>query len=395
MYYIHIDCNSYFASCEIATRPELEGKAVVVANGNENGGGVILALNAEAKALGLTRGIPLFKVRTKLEAEHVEICTADHRKYRRISKEIMDGVVEQGIVQDFVQYSVDEFFGTLPLDDPDELRFYAAKVRDLIWENNHIAVGCGLSQSYTLAKVATHFAKRHKGYDGICILPPEKREKALALLTVGEVWGIGRQNRKHLESAGIRTALDLAKAPEAQIVKLLNTAGVHTWLELNGKPVVTLASHERQKSIMQSHTFAVMINEKEGLEEAIAGFASRCAASLRHQESLCSVVTVFVATNRYRDDLAQYRNKATCKLEKPSSDTSVIIKAATALLDTLYRQGYMYKQAGVVLSGIEPDEGHQLDLFSVENDERRQRLMSVADSINHKFGPDSITFGKH
>ena len=138
-----------------------------------------------------------------------------------------------------------------------------------------------------------------------------------------------------------------------------------------------------------------MINEKEGLEETVAGFASRCAASLRHQESLCSVVTVFVATNRYRDDLAQYRNKATCKLGKPSSDTSVIIKAATALLDTLYRQGYMYKQAGVVLSGIEPDEGHQLDLFSVENDERRQRLMSVADSINHKFGPDSITFGKH
>lgn len=394
MYCLHIDCNAYFASCEIATRPELEGKPVVVANGNENGGGVILALNGEAKALGLSRGIPLFKVRHKLMAEHVEICTADHKKYRRISHAIMDEVVKQGIVQDFVQYSVDEFFGTLPLDDPDELRYYVAKVRDLIWQSNHIPVGCGLSQTYTLAKVATHFAKRHQGYDGICVLSPEKRERALSLLTVGEIWGIGRQNRRHLEAAGFHTALDFAKAPETLIHKLLNTAGVHTWQELNGTQAITLVTRERQKSIMQSHTFAVMIKEKEPLAREVATFASRCAATLRHQESLCSVVTVFVSTNRYRDDLAQYRNQASCRLEKPTADTPAIIKAAVALLDSLYRQGYQYKQAGVVLSGIVPDEGHQLDLFSIVTDERRRRLMSVADSINQKYGSDSVTFGK-
>lgn len=394
MYCLHIDCNAYFASCEIATRSELEGKPVVVANDNENGGGVILALNGEAKALGLSRGIPLFKVRQKLQAEQVVICTADHRKYRRISQAIMDEVIKQGIVQDFVQYSVDEFFGTLPLDDPNELRLYVAKVRDLIWQSNHIPVGCGLSQTYTLAKVATHFAKRHQGYGGICVLSPEKRERALSLLTVGEVWGIGRQNRRHLEAAGFHTALDFARAPESVILKLLNTAGVHTWQELNGMPAITLVTRERQKSIMQSHTFAVMIKEKEPLAQEVATFASRCAVTLRHQESLCSVVTVFVSTNRYRDDLPQYRSQATCRLEKPTADTPAIIKAATALLDGLYRQGYLYKQAGVVLSGIVPDEGHQLDLFSVEADERRQRLMSVADSINNKFGPDSVTFGK-
>ena len=394
MYYLHIDCNSYFASCEIATRPELEGKPVVVANDNENGGGVILALNTEAKALGLTRGIPLFKVRQKLESEHVEICTADHKKYRRISHAIMDEVIQQGIVQDFIQYSVDEFFGTMPLDDPDELRFYVSKVRDLIWQSNHIPVGCGLSQTYTLAKVATHFAKRHRGYDGICILPPDKRERALSLLTVGEVWGIGRQNRRHLESAGFRTALDFAKAPESQILKLLNTAGVHTWQELNGTPAITLTSHERQKSIMQSHTFAVMIKEKEQLAIEMATFTSRCAVTLRHQGSLCSAVTVFVSTNRYRDDLSQYRNQASCRLEKPTADTPVLLKTVASLLDSIFRPGYLYKQAGVVLSGIIPDEGHQLDLFTEPDDERRRRLMSVTDSINLKYGPESITFGK-
>ena len=118
MFYLHIDCNAYFASCEVATRPGTEGKPLVVANDNEHGGGVILALTAEAKAVGLKRGIPLFKVRQLLQQHKVIICPADHKKYRRISRAIMADVVEQGIVLDFVQYSVDEFFGTLPLDDP-------------------------------------------------------------------------------------------------------------------------------------------------------------------------------------------------------------------------------------------------------------------------------------
>ena len=393
MYYIHIDCNAYFASCEIATRPELEGKPVVVANDNENGGGVILALNAEAKALGLVRGTPLFKVRRVLEEGKVQICSADHEKYGRISRSIMDAVVQQGIVLNFVQYSVDEFFGTLPVDDPDELRHYTAKVRDLIWQTNHIPVGCGLSQTYTLAKVATHFAKRYRGYDGICVLTPDKREKALGLLAVGEVWGVGRQNRKHLESAGIRTALDFANMPQERVVELLNTPGVRTWHELNGKPAVVLASHERRKSIMQSHTFAVMIEEKNRLAHEIAVFANRCAFSLRREGSLCSVVTVFVATNRYRDDLPQYRNQASCRLDRPTSDTSAILKASGSLLDTLFRQGYHYKQAGVVLSGIVPDEGHQLDLFNVEADERRRKLSDTVDAINRKLGKKRILLG--
>ncbi len=393
MFYLHIDCNAYFASCEVATRPGTEGKPLVVANDNEHGGGVILALTAEAKAVGLKRGIPLFKVRQLLQQHEVIICPADHKKYRRISRAIMADVVEQGIVLDFVQYSVDEFFGTLPLDDPDEARHYTRKVKDMIWERHHIPVGCGLSSTYTLAKTATHFAKRYAGYRGICVLTDAKRERALSLLAVGDVWGVGRQNRKHLEAKGIATALDFAHAPEQLVYSLLNTAGVRTWQELNGQPAVTLANHDRQKSIMQSRTFAVMIKDREALASEVAAFASRCAATLRTQQSLCSVVSVFIATNRYRDDLSQYRNSASLRLEKPTADTPTILKAAATILGRLFRKGYLYKQAGVVLSAIVPDEGHQLDLFTVQEDERRQRLMKLADSINRKFGDDSITFG--
>lgn len=388
--YVHIDCNSYFASCEVATRPELEGKAVVVANDNENGGGVILALNAEAKQLGLKRGIPLFKVRQKLADDNVVICTVDHHKYRRISREIMDNVLRQGIILDFVQYSIDEFFGTLPVEEPDEVRHYVGKVKDLIWESNRIPVGCGCSQTYTLAKVATHFAKRYPGYGGICVLTHDKRERALSLMNVGDVWGIGRQNRKRLEAMGVATALDFANLSQEAVMQTLNTAGVHTWQELRGTPAVTISSHERQKSIMQSHTFAVMIKEHNALATEVTAFASRCAITLRRQQSLCSTVTVFLATNRFRDDLSQYSNQASCRLEKPTADTAVITKAASALLAKLFRSGYQYKQAGVILSGIVPEEGHQLDLFTVQTDERRRRLMAVADQINEKYGPNSL-----
>lgn len=388
MYYLHIDCNSYFASCEVATRKGMEGKPLVVANENENGGGVILALTAEAKALGLVRGTPLFKVRSILNDNKVVVCKADHAKYKRISRTIMEAVREQGIVLNFVQYSIDEFFGTLPLEDPEKVRHYVRKVMDLIWATAHIPVGCGCSQTYTLSKVATHFAKRHKGYKGICVLPVEKRERALALLAVGDVWGVGRQNRKHLEAMGVRTALDFARLPQEQVVKVLNTAGVRTWQELRGTPAITIASHERQKSIMQSHTFAVMIREKEALSAEVRAFASRCAATLRRQGSLCTTVTVFVATNRYRDDLWQYRNHATLRLPRPLSDTPTILQAASDLLSGLYRQGYHYKQAGVILGGIMPDEGHQLDLFTVEADERRRRVQDLADRLNIHFASD-------
>lgn len=408
MYRLHIDCNSYFASCEVATRPGLEGKPVVVANDvrvvegavqaaeweQATSSGVILALNAEAKALGLTRGVPLFKVKRQLQEGGVVICAADHRKYKRISNAIMQSVVEQGIVQDFVQYSVDEFFGTLPLDDPAEVRHYAAKVRDMIQTVHRIPVGCGCSQTNTLAKVATHFAKRHKGYDGICVLTPEKRERALSLLAVGEVWGVGRQNRKHLEEAGIATALDFARMERADVERMLNTAGVRTWMELRGEEAVVLESRERQKSIMQSHTFEEMIRDKERLLSEVAGFATKCAATLRRQDSLCGSVAVFVRTNRYRNDLPQYANQASCRLPKPTADTPEIIKAACALLDSIFRNGYLYKQAGVVLSGIVADEGHQLDLFSTESDERRRKLMDMVDRINSRFGDSSITFAR-
>ena len=393
--FLHIDCNSYFASCEVATRPGLEGKPVVVANDNEAGGGVILALTPEAKALGLKRGIPLFKVRSLLRLNNVEICPVDHKKYRRISRQIMDVVRQQDIVLDFVQYSVDEFFGSLPIEEPDEVRRYVRQVMEMITSTTHIPVSCGCSQSYTLAKVATHYAKHYKGYHGICVLTPEKRRKALSMLDISDVWGIGRKNQKKLIEQGIRTAQDFADCDERLVQNLFSVTGVRTWQELRGIPCIDLSRPERQRSIMQSRTFAYMTDNIEDLRQSVRNFASSCALKLREQHSVCRTVQVFLSTNRHRDDLAQYRNSAAVRLPSPTSDTPTLTKAALAALDEVYRKGYLYKQAGVILHDISDEEGMQLDLFSAPEDERRRRLMQVADTLNKKFGDDTITLGSN
>lgn len=390
--FLHIDCNTFFASCEVATRPELAGKPVVVANDNENGGGIILALTPEAKALGLKRGHPMFQVRNLIRLNNVVVCQVDHKKYRRISQQIMDAVKRQEIVQNFVQYSVDEFFGTLPVEDANEVRHYVQQVKNLIWQETCIPVSCGCSQSYTLAKAATHFAKRYKGYDGICVLTPEKRKKALEMLDIADVWGIGRQHRKKLTTMGILTAQQLADCSQQEVERIFTTTGTNTWRELNGIACIDLHRPAQQRSIMQSRTFAYMTDCKETLEKEVRQFASSCAIKLRQQQSICGSVTAFLSTNRHREDLRQYRNSGTVRLPSPTSDTPTIAKAAVAALGKLFKEGFLYKQAGVILGDISEAQGMQLDLFSEADDERHRKLMEVADQINKKFGDDTIKF---
>lgn len=390
--FVHIDCNSYFASCEIATNRELEGKPVIVANDNEAGGGIVLALNAEAKALGLKRGDPVFKVKNIIKLNGVQLCHADHKKYHHISAAIMNAVQQQGLVLDFVQYSVDEFFGSMPLNDADELRHYVGLVKQLIWDKMHIPVSCGCAQTYTLAKAATHFAKHYQGYNGICVLTPEKREQALGLLPIADVWGVGRQNRMKLESMGVRTALDFVRVDEKVLRNAFGISGLRTWYELQGQPCLNLERPALQKSIMQSRTFAFMISSKEELAKEIKTFAQSCCVSLRAQKAMTESVSLFVTTNRHREDLEQYSNSAGMKFRSPTDDTGQVIKAALQLLDVIFREGYKYKQAGVVLNDITQVEGSQLDLFAAENNERRHKLMQVTDAINHKFGNDAISF---
>lgn len=390
---VHIDCNNYYASCEIVTNPELEGRPVVVGNGNEAGGGCILALNAEAKALGIKRGTPFFQVKSLLDANKVAVCKVDFKKYKTISARIMDEVRRQEIVVGMVQYSVDEFFGSIPIDDPKELALYLQKVKQMIFSTTKIPVSCGCAETYTLAKCATYFAKHYAGYNGVCVITPEKREKALSVLPVGEVWGIGRRMGPKLSQMGVNTALDFAKMDENDVKVMLSLTGYRTYRELNGVVSIDLKRQSLQRSVMQSSTFVYMTTSKDDLHDYVRQFVVSAARNLRNQHGLCKTVTVFLSTNRHREDLAQYRNSATSRLQTPTADTLILIPEAIRLLDQLYIAGYQYKQAGVVLGDTCSDDQQQLDLFTVDADEKRRKLMAVADSINKQYGNAALNYG--
>ena len=391
--YIHLDCNNFFVSCELVSRPELRGTPVVVANDNGNNGGIILALNAEAKAVGLKRGNPLFQVTRLIEQQHVTVIDVHHHLYHEISHLIMEEVKKTEMVLDFVQYSVDEFFGTMPDDDPTHLRGYLQTLKDLILRETSIPVSCGAGQTYTLAKTATWFAKHYPAYHGICIMQADKREQALAKVPVKEVWGIGRRSIKTITLQGINTALDYTRQSESWVQRHFGVTGLRTWKELKGTPTITIASHDRQKSIMYSRTFAHMTSSKAVLKRELSNYAMSASRKLREQGSLCRTVTIFLATNRHRQDLAQYNVDETLMMSTATDDSTQIMHAVEQLLDKLFRENYQYKQAGVILGQLQSADGVQLDLFApnqAEEKARKKRLMHVIDGINQRFGRNQI-----
>ena len=388
---IHIDCNTFYASCEVSLRPDLKGKPVVVANCNEAGGGIILALTKEAKALGLKRGDPVFKVTKLLNDNNVAVFPANLPKYVDISRRLMQVVRDMELVLNFQQYSVDEFFGELPIEDPKQLHDAALQIKHHIEHCTGIPVSCGLSLTYTLAKVATRYAKNFAGYQGACVLPKDKIEVALSKVEIADVWGIGRRTAPKLQTHGISTALDFYNASETFVRRLLNINGVRSWKELHGIPSIDISSPERQQSICHSRTFTYMTNDIQVLRTYISDYAVAVARKLRAQHSVCLAVSAFLSTNPFREDLDQYSNFATTKFNVATADTRDICKAAVAALEAIYRPGLQYKKAGVFLSEITSDESVQLSLFEDSSQKvKSEKLMAALDSLTDKYGMDSV-----
>lgn len=391
---LHIDCNSFYASCEVSFRPELKGKPVVVANYNEAGGGIILALTKEAKSLGLKRGNPVFQVKDVLEKNHVAIFPANLQKYVDISRRIVSLVQELDMVIHFHRYSVDEFFAEIPVfKSKSDMRDYIGIIKEAIEHGTGIPVSCGIASTNTLAKVATWYAKHYEGYKGICILEAVDTEKALRGIPIADVWGVGWRSAPKMKQMGIRTAWDYYQRPKAFVQNKFHVTGVRTWTELHGQPAIDLTIPPKQQTIMHSRTFVYMEHDLEKLKNYIRDFAVAAARKLRDQHSVCRSVTVFANTNRHRGDLDQYSNGFTVHLTEDTSDTTAIVKAAQQALEAIYLPYYEYKRAGVILGDIMSDEAVQQDLFSTSSGEetrKHRRLMAATDHINVRYGMNKV-----
>ena len=386
--YALVDCNSFFCSVERVFHPGLNGKPVVVLSNND---GIIVALTTEAKAVGLHRGDPIFKVQHIVRQHNVRIFSTNMPLYAAMSERITN-ILRNSVAQ-VENYSIDESFCCLDgYERLYNLEDMMREIADRIKTWTDIPVSVGIAPSKTLAKIGSKFAKKFKGYKHVCMIDTdEKRKKALELFDLSDVWGIGRSTLSTLRYHGITSPLEFAEKKESWVRSHFTLPGVRTWMELNGHPCIDTAEIKQRQNICTSRSFGDMVCDLENLSESIAEFAASCANKLRAQKSIAGEVSVFIASNPFREDLPQYSNFGTYPLFVPTADTLEITKAAHHILEQLYRPGIHYKRSGVILCDIRPATPLQLQLFDpVPNRQDRAELMSVIDRINGKYGPKCI-----
>lgn len=386
--YALVDCNSFFCSVEKVFHPGLEGRPVCVLSSND---GCIVALTPEAKKLGLHRGDPIFKVRDIVERHHVSIFSTNMPLYAAMSKRVTS--ILRKSIHHVENYSIDESFCDLTgydkhFNTEELMRNVANRIK--LWTD--IPVSVGIAPTKTLAKVANKFAKKFSGYHGVCVIDSdEKRRKALDMFELSDVWGIGRQTLRRLLYLGITTPLEFADKSEGWVRANFLKPGLQTWLELNGIPCIDTSEVQQNQSICTSRSFGEMIDDIGSLKASVASFASSCANKLRGQNAGARWVTVFVSSNRFRDDLPQYSNAATYSFLTPTSDTIEITNAALKLLEQMYHPGIMYKKSGVIVGNITSMDAIQLDLFDpIQNRKERSVLMKTIDQLNHRYGTKTV-----
>jgi DNA polymerase V len=390
--YAVVDCNNFFCSCERVFRPELRTKPVIVLSNND---GCVVSRSAEAKALGIKMAVPFFEVRDLCRQHNVHVFSSNYILYGDFSGRMMNALaefVDRG--DDLEVYSIDEAFLNLaplmPYKDPEK---YCREIREKAEQWTGIPVSIGIAPTKTLSKLANDIAKKHKGYNGVFFLDTKERtEKVLAASPVRHVWGIGSRLSKTLTEFNITTALQLRDADDAWIKKKFGITVLRTVHELRGKPCFLDGSvPASRKHIASTRSFGSNVTKVEDLREAIATYVSSAAVKLRRQKSAASGMYVFILTNKdhYRP---QQHESIFRELPVATDNTPELIRHATEMVGELFREGTVYKKAGVMLSNIVPRSNVQLNAFDSIDRSKFGKLMSIMDEVNLRGGHDTLKF---
>ena len=390
--YALVDCNNFFVSCERVFRPDLEGKAVVVLSNND---GCIVSRSNESKAMGIKMGTPFFKVKHLTDAGHLHAFSSNYALYGDLSDRVMSILADA--VPRIEIYSIDEAYLHLEGIDPGKVPQLCRELVDKVRKWVGVPVSIGVAPTKTLAKIASHFAKKYKGYKGVCMIDTEaKRLKALELTPIGDVWGVGRRLAPKMQQMAVMTALDFVNRPKDWVERTFSLPVVRTWEELQGHACVEEEREERRKSICTSRSFADMIEDENELMLRVSDFAALCAKKLREEGSAACDVTTFMYTNRFREDLQQYFPSATIRLDVAASSAQEIVGAALRAFRTIYRPGFRYKKAGVIVSNIVPSGAVQGAIFGFDEElrSRQDRLSEVMDKVNRVAAGGTDSSGK-
>lgn len=387
------DCDTFYASCERVARPDLAGKPVVVLSNND---GCIVAMSREAKRLGIPMGEPEFKARSLLQKHHVAVFSSNYTLYGDLSHRVVQTL--ESVTPEVEVYSIDEAFlrlsGALAANAPD----VAALVRERVWRWVGLPISVGIAPTKVLAKIATEIAKRNPACHGIYDLSRcTDIDGLLERVPVADIWGIGRHSALKLKLRGIHTARQLRDADSGMIRSLLTVVGLNIMMELRGIPAIREEIALSHHSIISSRSLGRKVRELTALEEAVAFHASRAGEKLRGKRLLAGTVAVRIQTAYYAADQPQHDQMVQVRLPRPTADTSELIRAAHEGLRRIYRAGYSYAKALVMLLELERKDQRQRDLFSVlpgaeEQDAKRATLMALMDRVNRIQGRGTLTF---
>ena len=384
-----VDCNNFYVSCERLFNPRLHERPVVVLSNND---GCIIARSNEAKALGLKMGDPWFKKKAFLRQHGVAIYSSNYGLYGDLSHRVMSILQEEEPEVEI--YSIDEAFVQLP-GDRDSLGERGRSLKKRLDRCVGIPVSVGIGPTKTLAKIAAGVAKKNPSCQGVFHLAtPRIQETILAQTAVNDIWGIGRQSSKKLNQRGIYTALELQQSNPDRVRKLLGLPGLRTVMELRGQPCVKLeAAPPARKSVVSSRSFRYPVSELSGLQEAISCYVAIGARKLRNQGLAASNIHVFLSTSRFARDKPYFSDSRLMVLPMATSSTAALLKTAMQGLKKLYKPGYAFKKAGIMLTGLSSGTIRQQNLFYSTDDSRDTALMTALDRINDKWGNDTLRYG--
>lgn len=348
--YLLFDCNNFFASCEQVFRPDWRRRPLVVLSNND---GCVVSRSAEAKAMGIAMGEPYFQCKERLEAANAVVCSANFPLYADLSERIM--MLLEEALPEVQQYSIDEAFARV--DDCRDWEPFCRELRDSIRRGTGVTVSVGIAPTRTLCKLANETAKHRPSCGGVLALTsPEVWEPLLAETPVGEIWGVGRRLAPPMHALGIRTAAGLATSGLHYLRKHFGVHGERLALELSGTSCLDAVEAPERQQIMVSRSLKEGVRDYETLREALCRFVEKAGRTLRNEGMMCSALYVVLRTSRFREAENLYAANQGVALPCPTDDTRELTRAATALLELLFRPGYEYKKIGVLLTGLEKVE---------------------------------------
>lgn len=381
-----IDCNNFYASCERVFRPDLVGKPVVVLSNND---GCVIARSNEAKNLGIPMGAPAYQFQELFDKNKVQVFSSNFALYGDMSSRVMDILIAYS--PDMEIYSIDEAFLEFNGYELFDLEEMGKKMKKQVDQWTGIPISVGFAPTKALAKVANRIAKKFpERTGGVYLIDNEKkRVKALKWLKIEDVWGIGRKHAKRLQAKNIFTAFQFVYLDDSWVKKHMSVVGLRLKQELLGIPTLQLEEVQSKKSIATTRTFDGNYTDYSQIRERVASFAVSCAEKLRRQQSCCQSIMVFIHTNWHRQDLPQYGQNVVIKLPFATSSTIDLVKFAEQGLKQIFREGYAYKKAGVIVMDFSPQSAQQLTLFDKANP-KHASLMKAVDNINNSYGNQKV-----